>query len=52
MSRTIPIRIFLSAVDGYYGPASAMSTILLAATAIGLNLINRFFGLNRESFVG
>jgi iron(III) transport system permease protein len=48
---TMPIRIFLSAVDGYYGPASAMSTILMVATAIGLYVVNRFFGLNRETFV-
>jgi iron(III) transport system permease protein len=47
---TMPIRIFLSAVDGYYGPASAMSTILLAVTAIALYVVNRFFGLSRESF--
>jgi iron(III) transport system permease protein len=47
---TMPIRIFLSAVDGYYGPASAMSTILMAATAIGLYVVNRFFGLSRETF--
>jgi iron(III) transport system permease protein len=48
---TMPIRIFLSAVDGYYGPASAMSTILMAATAIGLVVVNRFVGLNRETIV-
>jgi iron(III) transport system permease protein len=47
---TMPIRIFLSAIDGYYGPASAMSTILLAVTALSLYVVNRFFGLSRESF--
>lgn len=49
---TMPIRIFLSAVDGYYGQASAMSTILMAATAIALYAVNRFVGLNRETVVG
>ena len=49
---TMPIRIYLSVMDGYFGPASAMSTILLVATAIGLYLVYRFFGLNRETFVG
>ena len=38
-------------MDGYYGPASAMSTILLAVTAIALFVVNRFFGGNRESLV-
>jgi iron(III) transport system permease protein len=49
---TMPIRIYLSVLDGYFGPASAMSTILLVATAIGLYLVYRFFGLNREAFTG
>jgi iron(III) transport system permease protein len=49
---TMPIRIYLSVLDGYFGPASAMSTILLCATAICLYVVNRFFGLNKESFVG
>jgi iron(III) transport system permease protein len=49
---TMPIRIYLSVLDGYFGPASAMSTILLVATAIGLYLVYRFFGLNRETFTG
>ena len=49
---TMPIRIYLSVMDGYFGPASAMSTILLVATAIGLYMVYRFFGLNRETFVG
>ncbi len=49
---TMPIRIYLSAMDGYYGPASAMATILLAVTGIALFVVNRFFGLKKESFVG
>ena len=49
---TLPIRVYLSAMDGYYGPASAMATILLAVTGIALFVVNRFFGLKKESFVG
>jgi iron(III) transport system permease protein len=49
---TMPIRIYLSVVDGYFGPASAMATILLAVTGIALFIVNRFFGLRRESLVG
>jgi iron(III) transport system permease protein len=49
---TMPIRIYLSVVDGYFGPASAMATILLAVTGISLFLVNRFFGLRREALVG
>lgn len=49
---TMPIRIFLSVVDGYFGPASAMATILLAATGLGLFIVNRVFGLGREGLVG
>jgi len=48
----MPIRIYLSVMYGYFGPASAMSTILLVATTIGLYLVYRFFGLNRETFKG
>jgi iron(III) transport system permease protein len=49
---TMPIRIYLSVLDGYFGPASAMSTILLAVTGLSLFLVNRFFGLGRESLSG
>ena len=49
---TMPIRIFLSVMDGYFGPASAMSTILLVVTGLCLFIVNRFFGLRRETFLG
>jgi iron(III) transport system permease protein len=49
---TMPIRIYLSVMDGYFGPASAMSTILLAVTGLALFVLNRFFGLKKESLVG
>jgi iron(III) transport system permease protein len=48
---TMPIRIYLSVLDGYFGPASAMSTILLAVTGVSLFILNRFFGLRKESLV-
>jgi iron(III) transport system permease protein len=49
---TMPIRIYLSVMDGYFGPASAMATILLAVTGLALFVLNRFFGLKKESLVG
>ena len=45
---TMPIRIYLSVMDGYFGPASAMSTILLVATGAAVLLVN-IFGKGRES---
>jgi iron(III) transport system permease protein len=48
---TMPIRIFLSVMDGYFGPASALSTILLLVTGIALFLANKFSGTGRESLV-
>ncbi len=48
---TMPIRIYLSVLDGYFGPASAMSTILLAVTGASLFVVNRFFGFGREGLV-
>jgi iron(III) transport system permease protein len=48
---TMPIRIYLSVMDGYYGPASALSTILLAVTGLALFAVNKF-GMGRESIVG
>jgi iron(III) transport system permease protein len=48
---TMPIRIYLSVMDGYYGPASALSTILLLVTGLALFAVNKF-GMGRESLVG
>ncbi len=48
---TMPIRIFLSVMDGYFGPASALSTILLLVTGIALFIANKFSGTGRESLV-
>ncbi|MFW6313469.1 MAG: ABC transporter permease subunit [Spirochaetota bacterium] len=41
---TMPIRIYLSVLDGYFGPASAMSTILLLVTGLAVFLVNRYSG--------
>ncbi len=49
---TLPIRIFLSVLDGYFGPASALSTILLLVTGVALYLANKFSGTGKESLVG
>jgi hypothetical protein len=35
-----------------FGTASALATFLLAATGIALFIVNKFFGLGRESIVG
>jgi len=47
---TMPIRIYLSVLDGYFGPASAMSTILLVVTGLAVFFVNRYSG-GRESVV-
>jgi iron(III) transport system permease protein len=49
---TMPVRIYLSVLDGLFGTASALATFLLIATGIALHLVNRFVGLGRETIVG
>jgi len=49
---TMPVRIYLSVLDGLFGTASALATFLLAATGIALFLVNKFVGLGREAIVG
>jgi iron(III) transport system permease protein len=41
---TMPIKVYLSVLDGFFGTASAMSTILLVVTGIALYLVNRWTG--------
>lgn len=41
---TMPIKVYLSVLDGFFGTASAMSTILLLVTGIALYLVNRWTG--------
>ncbi len=49
---TMPVRIYLSVLDGLFGTASALATFLLLATGIALYLVNRFVGLGKETIVG
>jgi iron(III) transport system permease protein len=48
---TMPIKIYLSVVDGYFGTASAMSTILLLVTGIALYIVNTWFNRGSETFI-
>jgi iron(III) transport system permease protein len=48
---TMPIKVYLSVLDGFFGTASAMSTILLLVTGIALYLVNRWTGKSGESVV-
>ncbi len=48
---TMPIKIYLSVVDGYFGTASAMSTILLAVTGIALYIVNTYFSRGSDTFI-
>jgi iron(III) transport system permease protein len=48
---TMPIKIYLSVLDGYFGTASAMSTILLIVTGLALYLVNRWTGKAGDTIV-
>ncbi len=48
---TMTVRIYLAILDGYFGTASALATLLLLATGIALYAVNRFFGVKNESLV-
>jgi len=48
---TMPIKVYLSVLDGFFGTASAMSTILLLVTGIALYLVNRWAGKSSTSAV-
>ena len=48
---TMPIKVYLSVLDGFFGTASAMSTILLLVTGLALYLVNRSTGRPGESIV-
>ena len=41
---TMPIKVYLSVLDGAFGTASAMSTLLLLVTGIALHLFQRWVG--------
>ena len=48
---TMPIKIYLSVLDGYFGPASAMSTVLLVVTGVAVYVVTKFFKGGRESII-
>ncbi len=49
---TMPVRIYLSVLDGLFGTASALATFLLVATGLALFIVNKFLGMGKESLVG
>ena len=48
---TMPVRIYLSVLDGEFGTAAALSTILLVASGIAVYAIYRVSGRNEGAFV-
>ncbi|GAB1483149.1 iron ABC transporter permease [Treponema sp.] len=48
---TMPIKVYLSVLDGYFGTASAMSTILLFVTGVALYLVNKWTGKGSSSVI-
>jgi iron(III) transport system permease protein len=49
---TMPVRIYLSVLDGLFGTASALATFLLVATGLALFIVNQFLGMGKESLLG
>ena len=48
---TMPVRIYLSVLDGQFGTASALSTILLAATGLAVFVVFRISDRKESAFV-
>lgn len=48
---TMPVRIYLSVLDGEFGTAAALSTILLLTTGIAVFLVFRYSGRKEGAFV-
>jgi iron(III) transport system permease protein len=48
---TMPVRIYQSVLDGQFGTASALSTILLAATGLAVFAVFRISGRKEAAFV-
>ena len=48
---TMPVRIYLSVLDGEFGTAAALSTILLVASGLAVYLVFRVAGRNESAFV-
>ncbi len=49
---TMPVRIYLSVLDGLFGTASALAAFLLVATGLALFIVNHFLGMGKESLLG
>ena len=49
---TMPVRIYLSVLDGLFGTASALATILLVSTGLALFIVNKFLGVGKETIAG
>jgi len=49
---TMPVRIYMSVLDGLFGTASALATILLVSTGLALFIVNKFFTPEKDSIVG
>ena len=48
---TMPVRIYLSVLDGEFGTAAALSTILLGATGLAVYAVFWVSGRNESAFV-
>ena len=48
---TMPVRIYLSVLDGEFGPAAALSTILLVTSGVAVYVVFRVSGRNESAFL-
>jgi len=48
---TMPIKVYLSVADGYFGTASAMSTILLVVTGVSMFIVTKYFNRGSDTFI-
>ena len=48
---TMPVRIYLSVLDGEFGPAAALSTILLVTSGVAVYAVFRVSGRNENAFL-
>ncbi len=48
---TMPVRIYLSVLDGEFGTAAALSTILLVSTGVAVYFVFRYSSSKESAFV-
>ena len=48
---TMPVRIYLSVLDGEFGTAAALSTILLVSTGVAVYFVFRYSNSKESAFV-